>query len=35
MGLVVATMQHFNMSHVASHDADFDHVPGLMRYAPV
>lgn len=33
--LVVATMRHFNISYIVSHDADFDRVPGLPRYAPV
>lgn len=34
-GLVVAVMQDHGLSHLASHDADFDRVPGLTRYAPV
>ena len=33
--LVVATMRHFNISHLVSHDADFDRVPELARFAPV
>ena len=33
--LIVACMQHFGISSVASHDADFDRVPGLVRYSPV
>lgn len=33
--LIVATMQQFGISSIASHDADFDRVPGLVRYAPV
>ena len=33
--LVVAVMQHFGISSIVSHDADFDRVPGLVRYAPV
>jgi predicted nucleic acid-binding protein len=32
--LIVAVMQHHNLTHLASHDADFDRVPGLTRYAP-
>ncbi len=32
--LIVAIMQHHGLSHLASHDADFDRVPGLTRYAP-
>lgn len=32
--LIVATMQHFALTSLASHDADFDRVPGLIRYAP-
>lgn len=34
-GLVVAVMRDHGLSHLASHDADFDRVPGLTRYAPV
>jgi predicted nucleic acid-binding protein len=33
--LLVAVMRHHSLSHLASHDADFDGVPGLTRYAPV
>ena len=33
--LIVAMMQHHGLSNLASHDADFDRVPGLTRYAPV
>jgi len=33
--LVVVVMQDHRLSHLASHDADFDRVPGLTRYAPV
>ena len=33
--LIIASMQHFGISSIASHDADFDRVPGLARYAPV
>ena len=32
--LVVAVMQAHGVSKLASHDADFDRVPGLTRYAP-
>jgi predicted nucleic acid-binding protein len=32
--LVVAVMQHHGLTALASHDADFDRVPGLTRYAP-
>jgi predicted nucleic acid-binding protein len=33
--LIVAVMQDRSLSLLASHDDDFDHVPGLSRYAPV
>ena len=33
-GLIVAVMQAHGLSKIASHDADFDRVPGLTRYAP-
>lgn len=33
--LIVATMQQFGISSIASHDSDFDRVPGLVRYAPL
>jgi predicted nucleic acid-binding protein len=33
--LLVAVMQAHGLSKLASHDADFDRVPGLTRYAPV
>ena len=33
--LVVAVMREQGLAHLASHDADFDRVPGLTRYAPV
>lgn len=33
--LVVAVMQQHRLTHLASHDADFDRVPGISRYAPV
>ena len=32
--LVVAVMREQGLTHLASHDADFDGVPGLTRYAP-
>ncbi len=32
--LIVAVMQHYGVTKLASHDADFDRVPGLTRYAP-
>ncbi len=33
--LVIALMQDQGLTHLASNDADFDRVPGIMRYAPV
>lgn len=33
--LIVALMQANGLKRLASHDADFDRVPGLMRYAPL
>lgn len=33
--LVVAHMQANGLTALASHDADFDRVPGISRYAPV
>lgn len=33
--LIVALMRANGLSRLASHDADFDRVPGLTRYAPV
>jgi predicted nucleic acid-binding protein len=33
--LVVAVMRDKGLTLLASHDADFDRVPGLTRYAPV
>jgi predicted nucleic acid-binding protein len=33
--LVVAVMQDLGLVHLASHDADFDRVAGITRYAPV
>jgi predicted nucleic acid-binding protein len=32
--LIVAAMQAHGLTKLASHDADFDRVPGLTRYAP-
>jgi predicted nucleic acid-binding protein len=32
--LVVAVMREHGIVNLASHDADFDRVPGLTRYAP-
>lgn len=32
--LIVALMQHHGLSKLASEDADFDGVPGILRYAP-
>jgi predicted nucleic acid-binding protein len=34
-GLILATMQAHALTKLASHDADFDRVPGITRYAPV
>ncbi len=33
--LLLAVMQKHGLSHLASNDADFDRVPGIMRYSPV
>jgi predicted nucleic acid-binding protein len=33
--LIVAVMQDHGLQALASHDADFDRVPGLTRYAPI
>jgi len=33
--VVISTMRHRALTLLASHDADFDRVPGLTRYAPV
>ncbi len=33
--LVISVMRHHGLTLLASHDADFDRVPGLTRYAPV
>lgn len=32
--LIVAIMQQFGTSSIASHDADFDRVPWITRYSP-
>src|SRR5262249_22147527 len=32
--LIVAIMQDHGLIQLASHDADFDRVPGITRYAP-
>jgi predicted nucleic acid-binding protein len=32
-GLILATMQAQGLTKLASHDADFDRVPGITRYA--
>jgi predicted nucleic acid-binding protein len=32
--LIVAMMQANGLSKIASHDADFDRVPGITRYSP-
>jgi predicted nucleic acid-binding protein len=34
-GLIVAVMQANGLTNLASHDADFDRVPGITRYAAV
>jgi predicted nucleic acid-binding protein len=33
--LVVAVMRDHGLTHLASHDADFDRVAGITRYAPI
>jgi predicted nucleic acid-binding protein len=33
--LILALMHHHGFAHLASHDADFDTVPGISRYSPV
>lgn len=33
--ITAAIMQDQTIVHIASHDSDFDRVPGLKRYAPV
>ncbi len=32
--LIVSLMRHHGLTRIASHDSDFDRVPGLLRYAP-
>jgi predicted nucleic acid-binding protein len=32
--VIVVVMRDHSLSHLASNDADFDRVPGLIRYAP-
>jgi predicted nucleic acid-binding protein len=32
--LIIALMHANGLSHLASHDADFDRVPGISRYSP-
>lgn len=32
--LIIAMMNHLGLSSIASHDADFDQIPGVTRYAP-
>lgn len=33
--LVVVVMEQHQLIHLASHDADFDRVPGINRYTPI
>ena len=33
-GLMVAVMQAYGLTNIASNDDDFDRVPGITRYAP-
>jgi predicted nucleic acid-binding protein len=33
--LVIALMQDQGLTYLASNDADFDRIPGIIRYAPV
>jgi predicted nucleic acid-binding protein len=33
--LIVAVMQQHGLTNMASNDADFDRVPGLIRFAPL
>jgi predicted nucleic acid-binding protein len=33
--LILALMQQHALTHLASHDADFDTVPGIARYTPM
>ncbi|MGH7169036.1 MAG: type II toxin-antitoxin system VapC family toxin, partial [Gemmataceae bacterium] len=32
--LIITVMRDQGLQHLASHDADFDGVPGIIRYAP-
>ena len=32
--LIVAVMQQHGLTELASHDTDFDRVPGVTRYSP-
>jgi predicted nucleic acid-binding protein len=32
--LILAMMHHHGFTHLASHDDDFDTVPGTTRYSP-
>jgi predicted nucleic acid-binding protein len=32
--LIITVMRDQRLQHLASHDADFDRVPGIVRYAP-
>jgi predicted nucleic acid-binding protein len=33
--LIITVMQAHGLTNLASHDADFDRVPGITRYGPV
>ena len=33
--LIVAVLRDQGLTHLASHDTDFDRVPGLTRYGPI
>jgi predicted nucleic acid-binding protein len=33
--LLIAVMREHGLSNLASHDADFDRVPGVVRYGPM
>jgi predicted nucleic acid-binding protein len=32
---IIGVMRHHGLTLIASHDGDFDRVPGLTRYTPV
>ena len=32
--LIIAVMEHYRLTELASNDGDFDRVPGITRYAP-